>query len=214
MRSYLKIFGYLFVALWFSSARAGVYEDFFKAIEFNDDRTVARLIGLGFDVNTPSEQGQTGLFLALRAESYKAAQALLGAPDLKVDAANDKGETALMMAALRGSPEWSGRLLERGAAVDRPGWTPLHYAASGPSVPTVQLLIDRGAKLDASSPNGTTPLMMAAGYGPEGAVKALLAAGADPRTRNQLDLTAADFARRAGRVPLADLIAAAAAAAR
>lgn len=211
MRKYFRFVLYLVVALWFSAAKAGAYEDFFKAIQFNDDRTIARLIALGFDVNTPSEQGQTGLFLALRAESYKAAQALLGAPDLKVDAANDKGETALMMAALRGSPEWSRRLIERGAAVDRPGWTALHYAASGPSVPTLQLLIERGAKLDASSPNGTTPLMMAAGYGSEGAAKALLAAGADPRARNQLDLTAADFARRAGREPLADLIAAAAA---
>jgi len=37
-----------------------------------------------------------------------------------------------MMAALRGSLEWTQRLIERGAAINRDGWTPLHYAASGP----------------------------------------------------------------------------------
>jgi hypothetical protein len=45
--------------------------------------------------------------------------------------------------------------------------------------------------------------MMAAGYGAEASVELLLARGADRKLRNDLGLTAADFAQRAGRDALA-----------
>ena len=117
--------------------------------------------------------------------------------------ANANGETPLMMAALRGQLAWCQRLVARGVPVDRGGWTPLHYAASGPDPQVVGWLLDRGAKLEARSPNGSTPLMMAAGYGSESSVEVLLARGADPKLRNDPGLTAADFAQRAGREALA-----------
>jgi uncharacterized protein len=69
-------------------------------------------------------------------------------------------------------------------------------------------LLDQNAYIDAESPNGTTPLMMAAHYGTPEAVKLLLEAGADPSLKNQLGLTAIDFANRASREDSADLIAA------
>ena len=61
----------------------------------------------------------------------------------------------------------------------------------------MELLLENHAYIDAESPNGTTPLMMAAHYGTPAAVKLLLEAGADPTLKNQLGLTAIDFARRA-----------------
>lgn len=182
---------------------AGVYEDFFRAVELDDARTVSRLLQRGFDPNTLDPQGQVGLFLALRGGSEQVVQVLLAHPDLKVDAANTSEETPLMMAALRGALEPARRLLERGARVERPGWTPLHYAASGPDLAMVRLLLDRGAPIDARSPNGTTPLMMAARYGTEEAAALLLERGADASLRNQLDLGAGDFARAVGREALA-----------
>jgi len=185
------------------SAFAGAYEDFFKAIELDDGRTITQLLRRGFDVNSASETGQTPLYLALRGEAHQAVAALLAAPDLKVDQANEAQETALMMAALRGHLEWCQRLVERGAAVHREGWSPLHYAATGPNPKTVSYLLSRGAQVNALSPNGTTPLMMAARYGNEASVDVLLAAQADAKVRNQKDLTAADFAREAGREALA-----------
>ena len=72
----------------------------------------------------------------------------------------------------------------------------------------IELLLEQHAYIDAESPNGTTPLMMAAHYGSPAAVKLLLEAGADPALKNQLGLTAIDFAYRAGRQDAADMIAA------
>jgi ankyrin repeat protein len=95
------------------------------------------------------------------------------------------------------------KLLDRGAQVDKTGWSPLHYAATGPDAAAVRLLLERGAAIEAASPNRTTPLMMAAQYGPEASVEALLQRGADAKARNDRGLNAADFARQAGRAALA-----------
>ena len=186
-----------------ASVQASSYDDFFRAIELDDVSTVNRLLARGFDPNTPDAKGQVALYVALRAGSERVAQALAAHPELKVDAANAAEETPLMMAALRGALEPAQRLLARGAAVNREGWTPLHYAASGPNPALVRLLLERGAAVDARSPNGSTALMMAARYGSEEAVAMLLERGADVAARNQLDLGPADFARAVGRESLA-----------
>jgi ankyrin repeat protein len=187
-------------------AAAGSYEDFFRALRGDDGRAVSALLARGFDPNSPDEKGQVPLYLALRDGSVNVARVLLASPELKVDAPNGVNETPLMMAALRGDLEWTALLLQRGAQVNRSGWTPLHYAASGPEPKVVALLLDRGAALEAHSPNRTTPLMMAAGYGAIDAAELLLQRGADARPRNDAGLTAADFARRAGRDALATRI--------
>jgi uncharacterized protein len=49
--------------------------------------------------------------------------------------------------------------------------------------------------------------MMAAQYGTADAVRRLLEEGADPTLKNQVGLTAIDFAYRANRTEAADLIA-------
>lgn len=88
--------------------------------------------------------------------------------------------------------------------VNRPGWTALHYAASGPEPKMLVLLLERGAMLEAESPNRTTALMMAARYGDEDSALLLLSRGASASARNERGLSAADFARLAGRKGLAD----------
>jgi ankyrin repeat protein len=186
-----------------TAATAAAYDEFFRAVNVDDVGTVNALLQRGFDPNAPDEHGQVALYLAMREGCFKVAQALLSQPDIRVDAPNAVGETPLMMAALRGHLEWAQRLLQRGAALDREGWTPLHYAASGPSPKLVALLLDRGAKVDARSQNGSTPLIMAARYGPEESVDLLIARGADVRLRNDKGQNAADFARLGGRESLA-----------
>lgn len=195
---------YLFVLLGLSSAFAGSYEDFFVAVKRNDGGTVTELLQRGFDPNTPDPSGKPALVIALQEESFAVAEALMVRPDLNVNLLNPAGESALMMAALRGNLAWCERLLARGASVNKSGWSPLHYAATGPEPKVVKLLLERGAVVDAESPDKTTPLMMAARYGKEESVTLLLARGADPKRTNARNMNAADFARGGGRDWLAE----------
>jgi uncharacterized protein len=134
---------------------------------------------------------------------------LLEQPKIDMNALNRAGESALMMVALKGDADIARRMIERGAAVHQPGWSPLHYAATGPEPKIVAMLLDRGAPVDARAPNGSTPLMMAAQYGSETTVIVLLERRADARLTNMEGLNAAEFARMGGRAKLAERLSAA-----
>ncbi len=203
MKNYFRFVMYSLMVIGLSFSYAGSFEDFFIAIRNDNGGTVSSLLQRGFDPNTRDEKGQPGLVMAMQERSLKAATALLSHPAIEIDALNKAGESALMMAALKGELTGTRLLLERGAKVNQAGWSALHYAATGTEPALVRLLLDKGADVNAASPNGSTPLMMAAQYGSEDSVKLLLAAGADPKRRNQRDLGAAHFARLAGREPLA-----------
>ena len=194
IRSYFRFLLYLSVIIGFSGSIAGSYDDFFIAIKRDDAASVRELLDRGFDPNTRSSQGQHGLYLALRESSLAVARVLLDAAATQVDARNLDGETPLMIAALKGQVDVVQRLLARDADVNKPGWTPLHYAASGGQEAVIRILLDANAYIDAESPNGTTPLMMAAYYGGPKVTKLLLEEGADPRSKNQKNLSALDFA--------------------
>jgi ankyrin repeat protein len=204
MNKYFRNLLQLLVLTVSSGALAGAYVDFFRAVNIDNVSIVQDLLQRGFDPNSADEKGQTGLYLALREGSPKVAAALLADPRTVVDAANAAGETALMIAALRNRPDWVTRLIERGAAVNRDGWTPLHYAATGAEPAVLEILVARGALIEAASPNGTTALMMAARYGTEPTVDWLLARGASLAARNVQGLGAVDFARQGGRDRLAE----------
>ncbi len=207
MRNYFKYAIYLIVSYGVSAAHAGSYEDFFRAVEQDDAQVVTTLVSRGFDPNTPDPQGLTGLFLALRLSSQKVAQVLASAPQIKVETRNAQDESPLMMAALKGNMAVARKLIERDADVNKPGWAPLHYAATGGHTAMIDLLLEHHAYIDAESPNGTTPLMMAAHYGTTAAVKLLLDSGADPTMKNQLGLTALNFAQFGGRADTTEMIA-------
>lgn len=197
------------VLLCLASVRvaANSYVDFFRALDVDNATTVRELLERGFDPNTPDERGQLPLYLAFRGGSEKVAQLLLAHPDTKLERANVLGETALMMAALRGREDWVAALLNRGAQINRDGWTPLHYAVSGPSIAVTRTLLERGAVVDARAPTGATPLMTAAQHGSEEAVMLLLQRGADRNLRDLKERSAADLARAVGRESLARLLA-------
>jgi ankyrin repeat protein len=204
--SYFRKVIYLILMIGFSASNAGSYEDFFIAIKNDKAGTVGDLIARGFDPNTRDQKGRPGLTIAMQEQSLKAARVLLAQPTLDVDALNQAGESALMMAALQGDLAGLDMLLLRGARINQTGWSAIHYAATGPEPRAVRLLLDRGADVNARAPNGSTPLMMAAQYGPEDSVKLLLERGAGARLRNQHDLRAADYARLAGRESLTRML--------
>ena len=187
----------------------GSYDRFWTAIQRDQVGPIESLQALGFDINSPSPSLSPPLVHALHLDNKRVAAYLVAQPALDIDAANPDGENALMMAALRGHLDLVQQLIQRGAQVNKPGWAPLHYAAtySGESaLAIVRLLLEHHAYVDAESPNGSTPLMMAAQYGTEPVVQLLLEEGAQAQQKNQLGLTAIDFARKAGREYLAQLI--------
>lgn len=188
------------------------YDDFFAALKRDDLDTIRTLAGRGFDLNTLDPGGQHPLYLAIRDEATRVSTWLAAQPSVQVEVRNRNGESPLMMAALKGRIELARSLIDRGAEVNKPGWAPLHYAATHAgegSLPMVRLLLEHHAFIDAQSPNGTTPLMMAAHYGHAAVVSLLLEEGADTDLRNEQGLSAIDFAHRAGREALAGRIAAA-----
>lgn len=199
---------YLYVLIGFSVVHAGSYEDFFRAIKQDDAANVSALLNRGFDPNTLDPSGLSGLMLTLKNDSFKVARVLLGHPQIKVEVRNANDESPLMLAALKGDLQLCRLMIQKGGDVNKPGWTPLHYAATHGHLAVLNLLLEENAYIDAASPNNTTPLMMAAQYGTPAAVKLLLEAGADPLLKNDLGLNAIDFAVRAERMESADIISA------
>lgn len=197
MMKYIISLLYVIVITVHLSANADAYVDFFRAVNVDNARAVAELLDKGFDPNTVGESGQVALYLAMREDSPKVAALLLASPKLNIDATNAAGETPLMMAALKGRLDWARKLLERGAKVQKPGWSPVHYAATGPSTELLALMLDRGADINARAPDMSTPLMMAVRFGPEDSVKLLVKRGAEKSYINERNVTAADLARHA-----------------
>lgn len=93
--------------------------------------------------------------------------------------------TPLHLAAAKGATDILQEFLDRGVAVDftlQDGATPLHYAVTGRQVAAAQLLLARGANVEAPLPHGLTnesrPLDLAAQSGDLEMVRCLMKAGA------------------------------------
>ena len=178
---------------------AGSYEDFFNAIRKDEVKVISSLFERGFDPNTVDLNGESAILGSLKLGSVKSFELIAKHPKSNVNVRNSHGETPLMLVCLKGDLGLAKMLIQRDADINHPGWTSLHYAATGGHASIIQLLLDESAYIDAESPNGTTPLMMAARYGNEKAVRLLLSEGADLNLKNQLGFTALDFAVQGSR---------------
>lgn len=184
---------------------------FFRAVQMDDARTVKSLLGAEVNPNETSPVGgEPPLVLAVREGAMDVFQVLLNHPGTQVDAVAMNGNSALMMAAFKRNRPAAEALIAKGAAVNRKGWTALHYAAASGDTGIAGLLLAHGAKVDAASPAASgsyTPLMMAAREGKDEAALFLLKHGADPRLKNSEGLTAAQIAARADHPDLAKALA-------
>ena len=197
IKYFKKLIKYIvYIGLIFNSISnfAGSFEDFFTAIQNDEVKVISNLFGRGFDPNTVNLNGEPAILNSLKLGSLKSFEFIAKYPKTNVNVRNSHGESALMLVCLKGELELAKMLIKRDADINHPGWTSLHYAASGGHTAIIQLLLDESAYIDAESPNGTTPLMMAARYGNEKAVQLLITEGADLNLKNQLGLTALDFA--------------------
>jgi len=180
-------------------SQAAPIDDLVLAAELDDGRAVSQMVAAGVDPNALDARGRSALAIAIKEDSDKAVKSLLATPTLALNARSKNGETPLMLAAIKGRLDWVQAMVKRGAPINQEGWTPLHYACSGPDNGVAAWLISQGAEINARSPNGSTPLMLAAGYGALDLTPVLLKAGADVSLRNQQGMNAADFARKADR---------------
>jgi len=185
---------------------AGAYEDFFEATKNDQVKVISSLLSRGFDPNTVNLEGEPAIFHALKNESLKSFELLIRHPKVKLNLRNAHQESVLMLVCLKGNLKLAKLLISLQADINHPGWTPLHYAATGGNIGIIQLLLDESAYIDAESPNGTTPLMMAARYGSPDAVKLLIEEGADVHLKNQIGLTALDFANQSNQSGAVKLI--------
>jgi ankyrin repeat protein len=120
-----------------------------------------------------------------------------------VNRRNQYGDTALLLAALKGRFDAVQMLMTKGADLNPSGWTALHYAVFGGSKEVSGLLIAGGAKLDARAPNGQTPLMVAVKLGDLSLVQMLIDADADMDLADYEGVTALRLALRLGHTEIA-----------
>lgn len=166
---------------------------FWDAIRLDDVKAMQSEMLRGASANARHPEHGPAIVVAARERSPKALAYLAQLTGTRIDATNDQDETALMLVALHGDVESLKLLLARGAEPNRPGWAPLHYAASGGHVPAIDALLEAHAFIDAQSPNGTTPLMLAARHKHTNAVRMLVEAGADPTLRNEAGIGPAEY---------------------
>jgi len=129
---------------------------------------VKQLLATGSDVNSRDRERETPLIEAALADQPAAVAALIEA-GADLEARNDRGFTALHASAYVG-------LLDHGAAVDARSLhaiRPLHVAAEQNQAAMAELLIARGADVEAVQGDGYTPLSRATFY-KSAAVMALL----------------------------------------
>ena len=169
--------------------------------------TVALLLDKGADPNLTGRSGLTPVIAAAFKGNDRIVEALL-AHGADPNVRDTTGKTALVYAAARGFDDVVRRLLDAGVDVNaRTGneLTPLMWAAGhdesvGPAAVerVVDLLLARGAMLDAADNRGRTALMIAAALGDAATVALLLARGSDRTLKDKDGKTALDLAANDG----------------
>jgi ankyrin repeat protein len=165
-----------------------------------------------------------------------AVQAALADSPALLDATNQAGQSAFLLAMYYRQRQTADYLLSLGPKLDlfnacvagqigrvmdevgansalleaqsSDGWTPLHLAAFFGHAGLANALIEQGAKVDARSANAmkNTPLHAAAAGGQVAAVEILLKRGADPNATQEGGWTALHAAAQAGNGPLVEML--------
>ncbi|XP_062284792.1 ankyrin repeat domain-containing protein 12 [Scomber scombrus] len=132
----------------------------------------------------------------------------------KVNKRNERGETPLHMAAIRGDAKQVKELISLGADVnvkDFAGWTPLHEACNLGYYDVAKVLISAGAEVNTQGLDDDTPLHDASSSGHKDIVKLLLRHGGNAFQANKRGERPVDVADSQeleqllkGEVPLSD----------
>ncbi|XP_035313652.1 B-cell lymphoma 3 protein isoform X1 [Cricetulus griseus] len=174
---------------------------------------VRLLVTAGASPMALDRHGQTAAHLACEHRSPSCLQALLdsAAPgSVDLEARNYEGLTALHVAVNTGCQEAVLLLLERGADIDavdiKSGRSPLIHAVENNSLSMVQLLLLRGANVNAQMYSGSSALHSASGRGLLPLVRTLVRNGADSGLKNCHNDTPLMVARSRRGKGLSDLL--------
>jgi uncharacterized protein len=195
---YFKYFGLVSLLVFSQISTAGPWEDLLNSIKRDDASAVTTSLLRGTDPNIEVLDQGTMLIIAAREKSNNVASSLLKLAQVDVNKQTKTGETALMLAAFNGDLDLVKALVKRGAQINKPEWSPLHYAAANGQLSVVEFLVENHAYIDAESPNNTTPLMMAARHKHITVMRWLTENGADPTYSNQQGFSAASYMKRYG----------------
>lgn len=184
---------------------ADSYDDALKAARLGDTQQLVNLLARGLDPDTVDASGNTLLILAARDGNAETVEALLKYRP-RIGYRNLAGDSALMLAVLRGHAAVVDVLLAGGAPLNHDGWTPLHYAAFEGRLEILDRLIAAGAQIDALAPNKSDALMLAARNGHIAVVRRLLSRGVPLDRRNDAGFNAEEWAAANGNSEIAALI--------
>lgn len=177
-----------------------------------DAAMIEKLLKAGADPNAVSTEGETALMTVARTGNVEAAKILL-AHGAAVDAKEQwHGETALMWAVVEGHPEMARELIAHGADVNarsmlnkwerqttsepREKWlpsgalTPLLFAARQGCVECAQVLVDAHADVNATDPDGISPVLIAIINGHYDVALYLIDKGTNPNLADKTGRTA------------------------
>ena len=135
------------------------------------------LLRHGADPNAMTITSETPLHLAATLDQSEVIESLLRAGGDVNRATKLTQERPVHFAAKLNCKQALQRLLESAdvMAQSSEGWTALHYAAAYGHQQIVEILISRGAEIDAETySSGTTPLVLASKYGHESVTSTLL----------------------------------------
>lgn len=125
----------------------------------------------------------------------------------------EKATWPLIFAAGEGDVDEVTRLLDQGVDImqrSKDGETAVHVAAIKGHIPTLKLLIARGADVDARTPKGSTlymtPAMWALYHGHAEFVRLLLQAGANPAAADENGKTLLTMAKEAQQPKIAEML--------
>lgn len=128
-------------------------------------------------------------------------------PDF-INRKNKDGYTPLILACYSGNAEVANYLIENVKDINSGSkfGTPLMAASVKGYDKIVDLLIDKGALVDATDPNGTTALHYAIIFGFDDVAKRLIKAKASSSLKDNRGKTALDYAKMLGKTEIVKLI--------